>query len=55
MIKWLDRLALAGIAAGVVLVFQPWWGLTLRAGFFLTAAATATHIVTSHLTRPEAT
>ena len=49
----LDRAALAGIALGFTLVFQPWGG-TLRAGFFVTAFFTILHIVTSHLNVPEA-
>ncbi len=53
VVKWLDRAALAGIALGFILVFQPWGG-TLRAGFFVTAFFTILHIVTSHLNVPEA-
>jgi len=49
VLKWLDRLALAGIAAGILCVLQPWWQAGFRAGFLITAFATVGHIVTSHI------
>ncbi len=49
-----DRLTLAGIALGLALLFQPWWALGFRLGFFLTAAATLAQVVTSHLLPREA-
>ena len=54
LVRRCDRLALAGIGAGLALLFQPWWAAGFRAGFFLTLAATLAYIVTSHLHRPEA-
>ena len=48
VVRLLDLAALAGIALGFILVFQPWGG-TLRAGFFVTAFCTILHIVTSHI------
>ena len=53
MIKWLDRIALAGIAGGMLLLVQPWWQGGFRLGFFVTMAATLMHIVTSHLVGAE--
>ena len=48
-----DRLALAGMALGMLLLLAPWGRWPFRTGFFVTLAATAAHIVTSHLTRPD--
>ena len=45
----LDRAALAGIAAGIAMLVQPWWAGGFRIGFFVTLAATVFHIVTSHV------
>jgi len=45
----LDRGSLLAMAASVGLMLQPWWGYGLQVGFFLTAAATLTQIVVSHL------
>ena len=52
IVKLLDRAAVAGIALGFLLVFQPWGG-TLRSGFFVTFLATVLHVVTSHMEIPE--
>jgi len=51
---WLDRLARAGMVAGVSLMLQPWWREGFRYGFFATAVFTILHIATSHtqLERP---
>jgi hypothetical protein len=46
---WLDRATLAGIAAGVALLLQPWWPAGFRFGFLVTAAATLGQIVAAHL------
>ncbi len=43
-----DRLSLAGIALGIGVLLLPHEG-ALRAGFFLTLAATVAQIVFSHL------
>lgn len=51
MTRWLDRLALSGMAAGMALILQPFGPNTFREGFFVTLGATALHIVTSHLPR----
>jgi hypothetical protein len=48
-IRRLDRLTLAGIAAGLALVLQPWWAAGFRAGFFVAIAAVLGQIATSHL------
>ncbi|MBT5873753.1 MAG: hypothetical protein HOH43_10060 [Candidatus Latescibacteria bacterium] len=48
--KILDRLALSGMAIGIVSILQPWWTEGLRTGFFATLIFTALHIVTSHKT-----
>ena len=53
MKRTLDRLTLAGIAAGISLMLQPWWGGGFRVGFFLTAVATICQIVVSHLPAAE--
>jgi hypothetical protein len=44
----LERVALAGMALGVLLMLQPWWAGGMRAGFFVTLAATAAQIVLGH-------
>ena len=54
MIQKLDILALAGMAAGIGLILQPWWLAGFRSGFFATLAFTVLHIVTSHLNQPDA-
>ena len=48
MIRWADRIARLGMALGVALMLQPWWGGGLRCGFAATAIFTLLHIVTSH-------
>ena len=47
MIRGLDLLARAGLAAGIALMLQPWWAAGFRWGFFATAAFTLLHIATS--------
>jgi len=54
LVKSLDRTSLAGMAFGIALILQPWWAGGFRAGFFVTAAATVLHVVTSHVNKPEA-
>jgi hypothetical protein len=49
VIRLLDKLAQIGMALGVALMLQPWWGEGLRWGFFATALCTLLHILTSHL------
>jgi len=44
-----EKLALLGLALGVVLMLQPWWAGGMRAGFFLTLASVVAQIVCSHL------
>jgi len=44
---------MAGMAGGIALILQPVWAGGLRAGFFLTAAATVLYIAASHATGPE--
>ena len=48
MIRWADWIARLGMALGVGLMLQPWWGDGLRCGFWATAVFTLLHIVTSH-------
>lgn len=47
MIRWADWIARLGMALGVGLMLQPWWGDGLRCGFWATAVFTLLHIVTS--------
>jgi len=54
LVTFLDRTSLAGMAFGIGLILQPWWTGGFRAGFFVTAAATVLHIVTSHINKREA-
>jgi hypothetical protein len=49
-LRRLDRLALAVLILGLVLLFQPWWHGGLRWGFFVTIAGTVAFVVTSRLT-----
>ena len=49
-----ERCALLGMALGVGLMLQPWWGEGLRVGFFATLAFTALQIVAGHLPRGRA-
>jgi hypothetical protein len=53
MIAWLDRAALTLMALGAATILQPLWAGGFRAGFFVTFAATALHIITSHLRRAD--
>lgn len=48
-IRYLDKIAQAGMGLGVALMLQPWWQGGLRYGFFATALFTLLHILTSHL------
>tara|TARA_Y100000588_G_scaffold375656_1_gene452277 strand:- start:2221 stop:2388 length:168 start_codon:yes stop_codon:yes gene_type:complete len=43
-----DSLAKNGLLVGIAIILQPWWSWGLKVGFFLTAAATVLHILTSH-------
>jgi hypothetical protein len=45
----LDRLTLAGIAAGLALELQPFWSDGLRVGFLVTLVAVVLQILFSHL------
>lgn len=49
MIRFIDFMARAGLAAGISMMLQPWWGAGFRWGFFVTAAFTLLHIATSRL------
>jgi hypothetical protein len=49
MMLWLDRLALAGLAAGICLMLQPWEPACFRWGFFVALGCTVAQIVTGHL------
>ena len=49
MIRGLDLLGRAGLAAGIAMMLQPWWAAGFRWGFFATAAFTLLHIATSRL------
>jgi hypothetical protein len=49
MIRWLDRIALCGLAIGVCLMLQPWEAVCFRWGFFVALACTVAQIVTGHL------
>jgi hypothetical protein len=48
IIRSLDRLSLLGMALGVALMLQPWWGGGFMAGFFVTVTSTLAQIVFSH-------
>jgi hypothetical protein len=54
VVRTLDRLALTGMVAGLLLLLSPWGNWPFRAGFLLVLVATVLHIVTSHLIKPEA-
>ena len=47
--RWLDRIALAALALGGGLLFQPWWRGGLKWGFAVVLAATIAQIVTAHV------
>ena len=53
VVRWLDRAALGGLAAGAALVLQPWWAAGFRVGFAVAGAFTVLHVVTMHLRKPE--
>ena len=44
----IERATLIGMAAGVLLMLQPFWSGGLRAGFFLTLVATLANVIASH-------
>lgn len=44
-----EKLVLTGLAAGVLVMLQPWWSGGVRVGFFATAGFTVLHIVVAHL------
>ena len=54
MIRWCDRGALLGMAAGAIGMLWPAFPGGFRAGFFLLLAATVAHIVTSRYVHREA-
>jgi len=49
IIRACDKLSLVGMALGVAMMLQPWWGNGFEVGFFVTIACTVSQIVTSHL------
>jgi hypothetical protein len=49
-----DRIFLAGMALGILLMLQPIWDSGLKWGFFLTLFCTVLEIVTGHML-PEST
>jgi hypothetical protein len=51
--RTLDFGSLCGMALGVALMLQPWWGTGFRAGFFFTLACTMAQIIASHLSAPK--
>jgi len=53
MARWMEKLGLAGMAAGTAMMLQPWRAWGFRAGFFVVAAGTLLYIVASHAVRPE--
>ncbi len=48
-----DRVAVAGMGFGLLLMLQPWWDGGLRAGFFVTLAGVIAQTVTGHLQSPK--
>jgi hypothetical protein len=54
VLRLLDRLALASMVAGLLLLLSPWGAWPFRTGFLIVLGATVLHIVTSHLVKPEA-
>ena len=52
MIRILDKLALSGMAFGILSMLQPWWVGGFRIGFFITFFMTILHIFTSHMNKP---
>ena len=50
----LDRVTLAGIAAGIALELQPFWSGGLRVGLFVTLASIVLQIASSHMLAPSA-
>jgi hypothetical protein len=49
IIRTLDKLSLLGMALGVAMMLQPWWGGGFEVGFFVTILSTVMQIVASHL------
>jgi hypothetical protein len=52
MIRRLDISAIMGMALGIAMILQPWWGDGLRYGFFVTLFFAVLHTLTSHLSQP---
>ena len=44
-----DRALLAGMGLGAALIFQPFWGVSLKWGFGITLVCTVLEIVTAHM------
>jgi hypothetical protein len=47
--KILERAALAVMAVGILMVWQPWLHVFFRLGFFVTISGTIAFIVAAHL------
>ncbi len=45
----LDRVSLLMLAAGLALMFQPWWKEGFRVGFFVVLTATIAQVFAGHL------
>ncbi|MBM4015364.1 MAG: hypothetical protein FJ293_10430 [Planctomycetes bacterium] len=50
-----DRIAVAVMGLGLLLMLQPWWDGGLRAGFFVTLGGVIAQTVTGHLQSPKPT
>jgi hypothetical protein len=53
LLRWLDRIALFGMAVGMCLMLQPWMKGCFRWGFFMTLSCTVLQIVTAHAASPK--
>lgn len=47
--RWCDRIALTGLAVGVVLMVQPGWKIGFQVGFFVTLVGILAQIITGHV------
>jgi hypothetical protein len=50
MHRSIERVCMAGIALGVVGMFQPWWFAAYRMGFLVLLISTLAYILWSHIT-----